>query len=138
MKTILNSIGLSLNILGVILISLHSLYDYGLSVLLKLWEEEEFLKNRNIFKNIDEKIKAKNNLTPLEKEQFIQLLKNAFSFHIVGFVVSIWLWVNKYFFFFHPWDEDKPRAVNRFLWNFAGLFLILVGFIFQLISSLSK
>ena len=135
MKSILNSIGLILNILGVILISLHSLYDYGVSVLQKIWDEEEFLKNRNIFKNIEEKIKDKTNLTPLEKEQFIQLLKDAFSFHIVDFVVSIWLWVNKYFFFFNPWVEDKPRTVNRFLWNFAGLFLILVGFIFQLISS---
>ena len=132
----LNSIGLVLNILGVILISLHSLYDYGLSVLQKLWDKDEFLMNRNIIENLDKKIKTKANLTPIEKEQYVQLLKDAFSFNIATSVVSIWLWINKYFFFFTPWIEDKPRTVNRFLWNFAGLFLILVGFIFQLISSL--
>lgn len=131
----LNVLGLILNIIGVLLISLHSLYDYGISIVSKLWEDNEMLKNQEIFKNIDEKIKAKDELTPLEKEQFIQIVKDAFAFYLTGILVTLWLWVNKYVFFFSPWVDKKPREVNRFLWNFIGLLLILIGFIFQLISS---
>jgi len=131
----LNSLGLILNILGVILISLHVLYEYGISVLLKLWTEEESLNNKAIFKNIEEKFKNKTALTPLEKEQYIQLIKDGLTPHLIGIIVMIWLWINKNFFLFHPWINEKEREVNRFLWNFIGLLIILLGFVFQFIST---
>lgn len=131
----INSLGLILNILGVILISLHVLYEYGISVLLKLWTEEESINNKAIIKNIEEKFRNKNKLTPLEKEQYVQLVKDALTPHLIGIIVMIWLWINKYIFLFDPWINEKEREVNRFLWNFTGLFLILLGFVFQFIST---
>ena len=128
--------GLIFNIAGVLLIAIHSLYDMGMEMTLKILEAIKREKNEANF-TIWDKLKNRESLSPVEWERFATLVKREFALRSVCYVVTIWLWINQKVFRFTPWMEDAPRLINRYFWNVAALFLILVGFVFQLIGSVN-
>ena len=128
--------GLIFNIAGVLLIAIHSLYDMGMEMTLKILEAIKREKNEANF-TIWDKLKNRESLSPVEWERLVTLVKREFALRSVCYVVTIWLWINQKVFRFTPWMEDAPRLINRYFWNVAALFLILVGFVFQLIGSVN-
>lgn len=124
----LTAIGLILDCLGVLIITVHILYDIGIDAVVRITEESSPEKDRKI---ISDFISGKK-VSPSEKERFVCIIKEQFTINTAVYVVSFWLWINRHVFHFAPWIEEKPRVVNRYLWNLLGLLLILAGFLFQL------
>lgn len=128
----LSAIGLILDCLGVGIIMIHTLYDLGIEAALKIVEKIDIENDQNI----TSKFLKGEKLSPKEKERLLHLIKENITFKSAGYIVLLWDWINVHIFRFYAWTDEKPRVVNRYLWNFCGLFLILVGFIFQLMGAL--
>lgn len=130
----LSAIGLILDCLGVGMIMVHTLYDIGIDASVRIIEKIDIEKDRNLISNFFDGKK----LSPAEKERSVHLIKENLTLKSLGYIVSLWLWINRHIFRFTPWIDEKPRVINRYLWNFCGLFLILIGFVFQLLGALFK
>ena len=129
-------IGLILGFLGAIIVTLHLLHDLGIELVLK--NVDKISQTMNEIDPLRIKIRNRENLTPVEKDKFIEFIKENVAFNSIIHINTIWLFFNRCFFGFTPWMEEQPIRVNRYLWNLLGGFLITVGFLLQLIDALKK
>lgn len=129
------AIGILLDVLGVFLMVIHSLYEFGLDTTNAIVSKKE--GERKFSNSVIVKVKSNMKLTSAEKEQFIFLVKENCVVNASIYIINVWLFINRWIFRFTPWLEETPRKVNRFLWNLLAFSLIILGFIFQFIGSFS-
>lgn len=113
---------------------IYSLYELCLDTTNALISKNK--GERELYDSVIIKIKTKMELTPAEKEWVISSIIKTIVVISSIYIVNIWLFINKWLFRFTPWIDETPRKVNRLLWNLLGFFLIILGFIFQIIGSL--
>lgn len=129
----LTTFGLVLDIIGVFLIMLHTLYDVGIQASVRVIDKAKKNKRPESSTIVDKLVKRKK-LTEMERD----ILKENFTVNMTLPIVTCWLWINKTIFRFYPWIEKKPRLINKFLWNLFGMLLILSGFVFQFFGVIMK
>ena len=133
---IYSATGLILDILGVCLIVIYSLYDFGMDATLAILDKKE--DESEFISSIESKIRSGHKLTAVEKERLVFLVTENFTIFCSAHIVTAWLAINKWIFMFTPWVEQTPRKVNRFLWNLIGFGLIIAGFALQLVGCFQK
>ncbi|MFC1675090.1 hypothetical protein ACFL1K_04325 [Candidatus Omnitrophota bacterium] len=126
----LSTIGLVFDCLGVSIIMIHTLYDIGIEAATRIMEKMNIEEDQKLIA----KFKDNEKLSSKEKERVKDLVKENFTLNSLQYFIMLWVWINRHIFRFTPWIEGKPRLINRYLWNFCGLFLILIGFILQLVG----
>lgn len=131
---LLSILGLFLDFLGAFILLIHALYDIGIKAGSAMIEDDKRLKgNQELLDRFFKREKILQN----EKDALLRMLKGNFMFNmLVWFVLPVWFWVNKNIFRFTPWFDDAERDIHRFLWIFVGFFLLVLGFLLQIISQI--
>jgi hypothetical protein len=131
----LSAIGLALDFLGVVLITAHMLYDFGIDFGQSIFQNP--LKNEST-DEIRKKLLSGQRLTSAEKEILVELIKENIALGAFARLLGFWLWINQNIFRFTPWIEERPRLVNKFLWNLLGGLLLVIGFFLQFLGTFIK